>query len=93
MMEKVIDTANSWRQLGQALRLKAADLDSIASRHHGDDITECLRDTLLAWLQQRYSVEKYGPPTWQAMSKAVGLRAGANNPALANKILVKAHTL
>ena len=86
-----MDMATTWKPLGQALRLRAADLDTIGSRHP-DNITECLRDTLHAWLQQRYDVAKFGPPTWNMLSKAVEQRAGGNNPALA-KTLTKQRTL
>ena len=91
VMEDILDVAKDWRPLGQALRLRTADLDSIASRH-SNDIKECLRDTLLAWLQQRYNVEKYGPPSWGALSKAIEAKAGANNPALARRLATRHRT-
>lgn len=91
VMEEVMDIAKSWRQLGQALRLKNVDLECIASKH-SNNFVECLRDTLLAWLQQRYDIKRFGPPTRRALSKAIESRAGANNPALAKK-LTKALTM
>ena len=55
VVEEVMDVAASWRSLGLALRLKAAELDTISSKNHIDP-TECLKDMLLTWLQQRYDV-------------------------------------
>ena len=83
VMEEVMDVASRWRSLGLALRLKPAELDSISTKNR-DDPTECLRDMLLAWLQQRSS--KFGPPSWRILCQAISKRAGGNNPALARKI-------
>ena len=87
-MEEILDIAKDWKPLGQALRLRAADLDIIASKHP-NDIQECLRDTLLAWLLQRYDVQRFGSPSWSSLSKAIESRAGANNPALAKRLTIK----
>ena len=83
VMEEVMDVTSSWKSLGLALRLKAAELDTISLKNHTDP-TECLRDMLLAWLQQRSS--KFGPPSWRILCQAISKRAGGNNPALARKI-------
>ncbi|KAL5502588.1 hypothetical protein EMCRGX_G009388 [Ephydatia muelleri] len=56
VMEEVMDGAPKWKSLGFALRLKPAVLDTISSKND-DDPRECLRDMLLAWLQQRYDVK------------------------------------
>ena len=40
---------------------------------------------LLLWLRQRYNVERYGPPTWQTLVKAVEHEI----PALAKTISAK----
>ena len=75
VMEQVIDVASKWMALGLALRLKASELDTIKAKHQNDP-TACLRHTLLAWLQQKYDTEKYGPPSWDFISKAVRKRTG-----------------
>ena len=85
VMEEVMDVASSWRSLGLALRLKATELDTISIKNHTDP-TECLRDMLLAWLQQRYDVKRFGPPSWRMLCQAISKRVGGNNPALARKI-------
>ena len=73
--EEVSDVAAKWRSLGLALRIKTAELDAISSKNHTDP-TDCLRDMLLAWLQQRYDSKRFDSPSWrmlcQAISKPVG---------------------
>ena len=81
VMEAVMDVAAKWKALGGALRLRPPDLDTIKG-----DPTECLRDMLLAWLQQRYDVKQYGAPSWDMLTKAVGKRSGGDNPALEEQI-------
>ena len=85
VMEEVMDVASRWRSLGLALRLKPAELDSISTKNR-DDPTEYLRDMLLAWLQQRYDVKRFGPPSWRMLCQVISKRVGGNNPALARKI-------
>eukprot|EP00731_Ephydatia_muelleri_P005819 Em0003g67a len=85
VVEEVMDVASKWRSLGLALRLKAAELDTISSKNHTDP-TECLRDMLLAWLQQRYDSKRFGPPSWRILCQAISKQAGGNNPALAREI-------
>ena len=85
VMGEVMDVAAKWRSLGLALRLKAADLDTISSKNHTDP-TECLNDMLLAWLQQHYDFKRFGPPSWRMLCQAISNPAGGNNPALARKI-------
>ena len=86
VMEAVMDVAAKWKALGGALRLRPTDLDTIEAKHKGDP-TECLRDTLQAWLQQRYDVKQYGAPSWDMLSEAVRKRAGGDNPKLASEII------
>ena len=85
VMEEVMDVTAKWKALGGALRLRPTDLDTIEAKHKGDP-TECLRDMLLAWLQLKYDVKKYGAPSWDMLSEAVGKRSGGDNPALAKQI-------
>ena len=85
VVEEVIDVASKWRSLGLALRLKAAELDTISSKNHTDP-TECLKYMLLTWLQQHYDINKFGPPSWRMLCQAISNPAGGNNPALARKI-------
>ena len=85
VVDEVIDLAPKWKSLGLALRLKTAELDAISSKNHTDP-TECLKDMLLTWLQQRYDTKKYGLPSWRMLCQAISKPAGGNNPALARKI-------
>ena len=85
VMKEVLDVAPKWKSLGLALRLKAAQLDSIYSTNH-DNPNYCLRDMLRAWLQQRYNFKRFGLPSWKLLCQATSKSAGGNNPALARKI-------
>ena len=90
VVEEVMDVASRWKSLGLALRIKAAELDTISSKNHTDP-TDCLKDMLLAWLQQRYDTKKFGPPSWRMLCQAIFKPAGGNNPALARSIAGRHH--
>eukprot|EP00731_Ephydatia_muelleri_P033579 Em0032g41a len=85
VVEEVMDVASKWKPLGLALRVKSSVLETIYSDHR-NNTTECLRDMLLAWLQQRYDTKKFGPPCWRMLCQAIFTPVGGNNPALARKI-------
>ena len=69
----------NYYQLGVALGLPAAELDSIrAVSYHNVDQACCA--VLLVWLKQRYDVGRHGPPTWRRLVEAVD---SSSNPALA----------
>ena len=90
VVEEVMYVAAKWRSLGLALRLKAAELDTISSKNHTDP-TECLKDMLLTWLQQCYDIDKFGPPSWRMLCQAISKPVGGNNPALGRKIAERHH--
>ena len=78
--------AGKWRTLGIALRIKAAKLNMISSEND----TECLRNTILAWIQQQdYDTKRFGQPSWKLLCLAIHKPAGCNNPGLARKIADK----
>ena len=85
VMEEVMDMAPKWNQLGLALGLSAAELNTISSMCHTDP-TACLREMLHAWLQQRHDTIKFGQPSWRVLCKAIHTRVGGSNPGLARKI-------
>ena len=80
--------AAKWKAVGQALRLKLGELDSIAASHP-HSVEECLSEMLTQWLRRNYNVKKFGEPSWQRLVEAVGDPAGGANPALANQIAGK----
>ena len=85
VMNEIMDMASKWKSLGLALRLRNADLDTISSKNHADPCN-CLRDMLLAWLQQHYDTKRFGQPSWRLLSQAIYNRAGGDNPVLAETI-------
>ena len=58
-----------WRDLGVNLGLSIESLEQIKL----DQMTcrEQLREVLVLWLKQYYSVDKYGLPSWSQLSDAV----------------------
>ena len=87
VLEAVLPIKSVYFALGRALRLKTADLRSIQAANPSEsDAEEALSDALELWLQQKYNVEKIGPPTWRILVEAVDRKGGGNNPELAIKI-------
>ena len=71
--------------LGQALNLPAEKLSEIC-KAYPDDAELALNDVLLLWLQKGYNVDRFGPPTWRMIVKAVDSPVGCNDHNLAKKI-------
>ncbi len=44
---------------------------------------------LCSWLQKKYDVQKFGPPTWRMLVRAVVEDAGGKSPTLAEQIATK----
>ena len=65
-----------------------ADLRSIREKYPADN-RQALSDTLELWLQQKYKVERFGPPTWRMLVEAVNQEGGGNNHELAKKIALE----
>ena len=85
VMEEVMDVAARWELLGTALRLRPSDLDTIQLKHQSDP-TKCLKDMLVAWLQQCCDTRRFGQPSWRLLCQAVCKQVGGNNPGLARRI-------
>lgn len=87
-MAEVIDVASKWKFLGQALRLNAAELDTIGASNY-NQCNACLQETIKAWLNKRYNFQKFGSPSWKKLCHAIETRTGGNNPGLAARIAQK----
>ena len=86
-MEAVLPIKSVYFALGRSLRLKTGDLKSIQTTYPSEsDAEQALSDTLELWLQQKYNVERFGPPTWRTLVEAVDRKAGGNNHELAKEI-------
>ena len=68
-----------------ALRLLRSDLHTIDSMHPTNP-RECLQAVLEKWLQKGYDHQRYGPPTWKMLVRAVAEPAGGDNITLAEQI-------
>lgn len=79
-----------WSDICFALKLPISHEATIRSETHGENSARCLRMVLTKWLQKSYNVDRYGPPTWRMLVKAVGSPVGGKNYALAETI-AKAH--
>ena len=90
VMEEVTGVTAKWNALGLVLRLQNEELDTI-SINNNNNATKCLKDMLVAWLQQRYDIKKFDPPSWKMLCLAISKPAGGNNPALAREIAERHH--
>ena len=45
-----------------------------------------MRRIIEDWLKGKYNTAKFGPPTWEALVKAVKAPYGGDNPQLAERI-------
>ena len=90
VLEAVLPIKSVYFALGQSLRLRTADLRSIKDKYPNDsDTRQALSDVLELWLQKKYKVDKFGPPTWRMLVEAVNREAGGNNHELAKKIALE----
>ena len=86
MMEELGPLDNTcFYDLGIGLRLAISELDSIESSFQHNP-RRALTKVVTTWLRKRYSVDNFGPPTWQMLVKAVDSPAGGNDHSLAQKI-------
>ena len=73
--------------LGRSLGLKILDLKSIRDKYPSpSDSEQALEDVVLLWLNQKYNVERFGPPTWRMLVRAVDMESGGNDQELAQQI-------
>ena len=87
VIEEVVTLQSLFYQLGRSLRLKSVDLDRVHEAHCSNGDTErALQGVLLLWLNKRYNVGRFGPPTWQMLVKAVYMKTGGNDQSLAKQI-------
>ena len=87
--EEVYTLAANWSDISFALKLPWSQEQTIRKETRGDDCAHCLRLVLSKWLQKAYKYDKYGPPTWRMLVKAVGDPAGGNDCVLAESIAKK----
>ena len=79
------DLDGVWRDFGSALGISPSAIKGVAVAHPGDP-GQCLFDILHKWVQKDYNYQKFGPPSWRTLVKAVGSSVGGQNPAQAEKI-------
>ena len=85
VMSEVVTGKAAYYALGRALRLPPGELNAVRVEHNSN-LDMALDQVLLLWLQQKYKVGRFGPPTWKMLVEAVECRVGMNNPALAQNI-------
>ena len=84
---ELISIADKWKDIGLALRLKPATLNTIGRNQ--SDVRDRLSDVLAEWLNKAYNVQRFGQPSWQLLVGAVRDPAGGDNKALAVTIAAK----
>ena len=80
MVLSELDQISDFYQLGLGLGLRPSMLDRI--EQNSFKVESRLRDVVKTWLNRGYMVDRYGPPTWESVCKAVEKL----NPALAMSI-------
>ena len=75
-----LDQICEFYQFGLQLGLRPGTLDRI--EQNSFKVESRLKDVVKTWLNRDYMVERYGPPTWELLSKAVQRL----NPSLAMSI-------
>ena len=86
-MEEVVSIQSRYYSLGRSLGLKIPVLKSIRDKYPSPSESEqALEDVLLLWLDKKYNVEKFGPPTWRMLVRAVDMESGGNHHELAKQI-------
>ena len=87
VIEEVISIQSLYYSVGRSLGLRISDLKSIRDGYPSpSDSGQALEDVLLLWLDQKYNVERFGPPTWRMLVEAVDKKTGGNNHELAKEI-------
>ena len=84
-MDELSSLSNCYYDIGLGLRLSISELESIESSYK-DNPRRALTKVVTAWLQEHYDTEKFGPPTWKMLVKAVDSPAGGGDHTLAQKI-------
>ena len=84
--ELVLVASAKWKHIGLALRLNPDQLNVIEKGK--SDLDDCLTEMLTLWLNRNYNTKKFGEPSWEMLTSAVGHRAGGNNPGLAKKVIL-----
>ena len=85
VLELLLPHKSRYYNIGIGLRLRMEFLDEIEEKFDSDPC-KALRKVLGAWLQQKYDVPSFGPPTWQLLVKAIDNPAAGNDHQLAEKI-------
>ena len=76
---------SSYYQFGIELGLSLREMDAVQKAFR-QDVPQAFTEVLKVFLEHRYNIQKYGPPTWRKLVEAVDSPAGGNNHALAKKI-------
>ena len=81
---ELVTVKANYYQLGIGLGLPPGEL--LVIRKGTQDIERAFSDVLLAWLRQRYNVDRFGLPTWRKLVEAVDSQT---DPALAADIAAR----
>ena len=84
-MDELKNVLARYREIGGRLHLPSDKLEEIRGQSSTNSTAACMEVVIVEWLKRNYN-ERYGPPTWSALVKAVSHPAGGNNKAEAEKI-------
>ena len=82
-VQAFVKNVANWKDLGLALGLLYSTLQKI-EKCESEEVDDCKREMLAAWLQQQDNVSQRGIPSWSVLQTALKI-IGENE--LANEIL------
>ena len=90
VMEEILSIKCAYFPLGECLRLASNDLMTIRKSYPEESVAEkALKEVILLWLNQKYKIDRFGPPTWRMLVEAMDKKTGGNNHELAKEIASK----
>ena len=87
VMEEILSIKCVYFPLGECLRLASDDLKAIRKSYPDKSVADqALKEVVLLWLNQKYKIDRFGPPTWRMLVEAVDKKTGWNDHELAKEI-------
>ena len=88
MKTAVLNVIPRWKDVGGALGVRENQIQIIAVTHsHSPE--DCMRGVVSKWLKRSHNEEKFGPPTWKNLVKAIANPSGGQDCASALELAKK----
>ena len=70
VVDSVQRLAASWSKLALYIHVKSDAIKTI-EQNHPRDAQQCLLESIMEWLKKNYNFERFGPPSWRMLVRAV----------------------